>query len=96
MRVKLAASLLLVSSVLAWATGSQGKKSPPCEPDLASCSNEGCGEKFDSKLNERKNITSDSETPTLRTLTWMKKLDDPEDFSQGESGTSLPRWARGR
>jgi hypothetical protein len=96
MRVKLAASLLLVSSMLAWATGPQHKKKPPCEPNLASCSNEGCGEKFDPKLNERKNITSDNETPTLRTLTWMKKLDDPEDFTQGGERDELTALGEGQ
>jgi hypothetical protein len=72
------------------------KKKPPCAADLASCADEGCGTSFDPNLNKRKNITSDDQTPTLHTLTWMKKLDDPEEFSQGDPRDELASIGEGQ
>jgi hypothetical protein len=55
---------------------------PPCEPTLKDCPPEGCGGSFDPRLNQLKNATSNSTTPALRTLDWMKGLKDPEHFTK--------------
>jgi len=65
------------------------KVKPPCKLSLADCPDEGCGTSFDPNLNRRKNIRSDDQTATARSLTWMKKLDDPESFAQGDSREEL-------
>jgi hypothetical protein len=72
------------------------KKKPPCAADLTSCPDEGCGTRFDPNLNKQKNITNDEQTPTLHTLTWMKKLDDPEEFSQGDPRDELTAIGEGQ
>ncbi len=69
---------------------------PPCKPTLADCPDEGCGSQFDPSLNRRKNIRSDDQAATMRTLTWMKKLDDPETFTQGESREELTALGEGQ
>jgi len=72
------------------------KLKPPCERTLAECPDEGCGKSFDSNLNRRKNIRSDDQTATLRTLTWMKKLEDPENFTEGGSRDELTALGEGK
>ena len=72
------------------------KKKVPCAPSLAACPDQGCGTNFDPELNKRKNVRSDNQTPTPRTLAWMKKLDDPENFSQGESRDELATLGEGQ
>jgi len=77
--------------------GPQGHaKKVPCKASLAECPDEGCGTKFDPNLNRRKNIISDDQTATLRTLTWMKKLDDPENFQEGDSREELTALGEGQ
>ena len=74
-----------------------GKKlKPPCKPTLADCPDEGCGSQFDPNLNRRKNIRSDDQAATIRTLTWMKQLNDPENFTQGESREELAALGEGQ
>jgi hypothetical protein len=74
------------------------KKAPkkPCAENLAACPDEGCGTNFDANLNKLKNIRSNDEPATLHTLTWMKKLDDPESFTQGESREELAELGEGQ
>lgn len=55
-----------------------GKKA--CPTSLAKCHDKGCG--GDPLLNGRKNIRSDSQAPTVRTLQWMKDLPDPQHFTR--------------
>ncbi len=72
------------------------KKKIPCRATLEDCPNEGCGKEFDPNLNLRKNILSDNRASTPRTLAWMKKLDDPENFSQGDSREELAELGEGQ
>jgi len=72
------------------------KPKPPCQPALADCPLEGCGATFDPSLNRRKNIRSDGQATTPRTLTWMKKLEDPESFSQGDDRGELASLGEGQ
>ncbi len=72
------------------------QKKPPCRPDLAACPDEGCGTSFDGNLNRRKNIRSDSQTTTVRSLASIKKLDDPENFSLGDTREELTALGEGQ
>jgi len=72
------------------------QKKPPCKPNLAACPDEGCGTRFDPNLNRRKNIRTDNQTATVRSLTFIKKLDDPENFSQGDSREELTALGEGQ
>ncbi len=72
------------------------KVKPPCKPTLADCPDEGCGGSFDPNLNRRKNIHSDDQAPTVRNLTWMKSLADPETFAEGESREELTALGEGQ
>jgi hypothetical protein len=63
---------------------------------LASCPDQGCGTQFDPNLNHQKNLTADSQNSTVRTLTWMKKLDDPENFSEGDTREELTGLGEGQ
>ncbi len=71
-----------------------GKK--PCRPTLAECPDQGCGTDFDPNLNLRKNIRSDAQTPTLRTLTWIKNRPDPDNFSEGDTREELTALDEGQ
>lgn len=79
--------VLILVGLAAQPKAQKGKA--PCAPSLADCPNEGCGTHFDPNLNRRKNIRSDPQTPALRTLAWLKKLDDPEQFTEGASREEL-------
>jgi hypothetical protein len=76
--------------------GGPGPQDPPCPTSLAACPDEGCGKQFDPNLNRRKNIRSDDQTATPRTLTWMKKLDDPENFAKGDTREELTALGEGQ
>jgi hypothetical protein len=95
-----ALSLALAFAVCSLSSASYAKKGPPCKPNLAACPPEGCGTAFDAKLNQRKNIHLDSDippgSPTVRSLTSIKKLDDPEDFSQGDDRDELTALGEGQ
>ena len=47
-------------------------------------------------VNRRKNLRSDDQAATVRTLTLMKKLDDPENFSEGDSRDELTALGEGQ
>jgi hypothetical protein len=70
-------------------TGKKKTAKPPCANSLGECPDEGCGTQFDPNLNKLKNIVSVEGDATPRTLAWMKKLDDPENFSQGDTREEL-------
>ena len=72
------------------------KSKPPCRSSLAQCPDEGCGTDFDPNLNRRKNIRSDDQQATIRSLAWMKKLDDPQDFEKGDSREELTTLGEGQ
>lgn len=69
-------------------TGASQRKAP-CAASLADCPDQGCGKNFDPKLNQIKNITELGGDPTPRSITWMQKLDDPDNFAQGDERTEL-------
>ena len=92
----LALSLVLAFAVCTFSPTSFAQKKPPCRPNLAACPDEGCGTRFDPNLNRRKNIRSDNQTATVRSLTAIKKLDDPEDFSQGDERDELTALGEGQ
>jgi hypothetical protein len=77
---------------------SHGKKKekPPCAASIDTCPLRGCGGEFDPNLNLKKNITSLDGDATLNTLTWMKKLDDPENFEEGDSREELTALGEGQ
>jgi hypothetical protein len=76
-------------------TAAKKKLKPPCAKTFADCPNEGCGTQFDPNLNKLKNITAKDGDAKIRTLAWMKKLDDPENFSQGDTREELDKLGEG-
>lgn len=72
---------------------------PPCS-DFAHCPDQGCGTDFDPNLNKLKNIRPDDPraagAATRRTLAWMKKLDDPENFEKDGSREELTQLGEGQ
>ena len=97
---RLLAALLLLAIAFATPANTQPrpkkKVKPPCQPTLKDCPDEGCRTSFDPNLNRRKNIRSDDQSSSLRTLAWMKKLDDPENFTQGDSREELAALGEGQ
>jgi hypothetical protein len=72
---------------------------PSCQPDLASCPDEGCGKDFDPELNKQKNIReSDPRTQgaaTVKTLQDIKDTADPENFTKGDPRDELTALGEG-
>jgi len=68
--------LLAVSSITAAKTKTEKtkKKAPPCAVSLAECPPEGCGGKFDKKLNLQKNIRTSSNAPVDKGFTYLRGL----------------------
>jgi hypothetical protein len=77
-------------------TAHSKKHKVPCAKTIDDCPLQGCGTDFDPNLNRLKNITSIDGPATLRTLTWMKKLDDPENFKEGGSREELTALGEGQ
>jgi hypothetical protein len=102
MRLKQTGTLILLGVLVLATVGGVAKAKPKekpkkaCAISLAACPDEGCGTDFDPNLNKLKNIRSDSGPATLRSLTWMKKLDDPESFSEGDSREELTELGEGQ
>lgn len=90
--------LLVVAFPIAGGPGPQNNNAskPPCKASLSECPDEGCGTEFDPNLNRRKNIRSDDQAATVRTLTWMKKLDDPDNFQEGDTREELTALGEGQ
>lgn len=96
--------LVLSLSIIADATAKTKKPKkplkPPCAANIGVCPDQGCGTKFDPNLNKLKNIRADdpraNQPPTTHTLTWMKRLDDPEAFTAGESRDELTDLGEGQ
>jgi hypothetical protein len=76
-------------------TAAKSNQKPPCVADWADCPDEGCGGQFDPNLNRAKNLPSVDGEAKLHSLTWMKKLEDPENFSQGDSREELQALGEG-
>ena len=64
--------------------------------DITDCPDEGCGGDFDAHLNQRKNIRSDDQTPTPKTIQDMKEMDNPEDFHKGDTREKLTALGEGQ
>src|SRR5262245_60668227 len=68
----------------------------PCKPQpLAGCPEDGCPNSVDKGRNHRKNITSLSGTPELKTLGWMKDLDNPTGYHEGASRADIEALGEG-
>ena len=75
----------------------------PCAENInkiADCPDEGCtrteGHKFDQELDKRKNVQSDDQQPVLRTIRWMKGLDDPTNLTECGSREELKQLGEGQ
>jgi hypothetical protein len=77
-------------------TAAKSKQKPPCVANWADCPDVGCGGQFDPNLNQAKNLPSVDGEAKLHSLTWMKKLEDPENFSQGDSREELQALGEGQ
>jgi hypothetical protein len=58
-------------------------KSTPCRNvhKIDDCPDQGCGGQFDPDLNRQKNIRGDVQDPVLRSIAWMKSLQNPRHFT---------------
>jgi len=97
-RFTLLSILVLCAAVpLLSQTAAHSKKhKTSCAASLATCGDTGCGGEFDPNLNHLKNITSLGGPATPHTLTWMHKLDDPENFKEGDSREELTALGEGQ
>ncbi len=75
----------------------------PCPENInkiADCPDEGCtrteGHKFDQELDKRKNIRSDDQQAVLRSIRWMKGLDDPTNLTECGSRDELKQLGEGQ
>ena len=70
---------------------------PESISDITECPDEGCGDHaFDPELNKRKNIRSDDQQPTLRSIRWMKGLPDPTNFTENGNRDELKQLGEGQ
>lgn len=85
---KIFVALLFVVLILT-VVGAQ--QTPPCKPNIGACPPEGCSadNHHDPNLNRVKNIDSSNESVEDHTLTWIKNLDDPDNFTEGEIAMNL-------
>jgi hypothetical protein len=91
---------LLVFVFCAPAEPQQPCPESPC-PDgitkIADCPDEGCGDHaFDPELNTGKNIRSDNQQPVLRSIRWIKGLEDPANFTECGSRDELKQLGEGK
>jgi hypothetical protein len=75
----------------------------PCEENInkiADCPDEGCtrreGHEFDQELDKRKNIQSDDQQPVLRSIRWIKGLEDPTNLIECGSRDELKGLGEGQ
>jgi hypothetical protein len=85
-----------LSPVPANTKGKSKAQKKPCAANIGSCPEEGCGKDFDPELNRRKNLLDVSDSASLHTLTWMKKLEDPESFEKGGDRQELADLGEGK
>lgn len=64
--------------------------------DIRDCPAQGCGRGFDANLNLRKNVRSDGRDPAIKTLAWMKMLDNPVGFKEGDTREKLTALGEGQ
>lgn len=91
--------MVVLFSVLAFAVAVDSKETqkPPCAPNIDACALTGCSpdNHHDPKLNRVKNIASSNGELQDRSVTWMKNLDDPGDFSSGDDRDELQDLGEG-
>src|SRR6266404_652288 len=77
-------ALVSVDAKQARSRTSHKSKKPYCAgvKVITDCSDEGCGPNSEPELNKRKNIRSDNQQPVAQTISCMKSLPDPENFTQ--------------
>ena len=82
------ASCLVWAGPTAYAQGGSPRKPPakakPCRSTIkaiAQCPDEGCGAGVDANLNRQKNIHPNAQEPVLRSIAWMKDLEEPRSFT---------------
>jgi hypothetical protein len=64
---------------------------------ITDCPDEGCGPNSDPELNKRKNIRSDDQQPVLRSISWMKGLAEPKNFTaDGQNRDELIQLGEGQ
>ena len=67
---------------------------------IEDCPDEGCtakeGHQFDQELDKRKNIRSDDQQLVLRSIRWMKGLDDPTSLIECGSREELKQLGEGQ
>jgi hypothetical protein len=88
-------SFALLGAQSSRSPNAQPAQTPPCAASIDKCPKQGCGKQFDPKLNEVKNITSIGGDPAPKSITWMQKLDDPDNFAQGDDRTELTQLGEG-
>ena len=65
--------------------------------NITDCPDEGCGDHaFDPGLNKRKNIRSDDQQPTLRSIRWVKGLLDPTNLTENGNRDELKQLGEGQ
>src|SRR5438034_3089568 len=65
--------------------------------NITDCPDEGCGDHaFDPELNKEKNIRSDNQQPTLRSIRWMKGLPDPTNMAECGNRDELKQLGEGQ
>jgi hypothetical protein len=94
MKRRVLVALLFVVLILT-VVGAQQK--PPCKPNIGACPPEGCSpdNHHDPNLNIVKNVPSSNKSAEDRSLTWMKDLDDPENFTEGGDREELTGLGEG-
>jgi hypothetical protein len=91
-------TLLLSLALILTVAGGKTKQKPPCAANIGVCAPGGCSpdNHHDAKLNVVKNIEAPPSADIEdRTLTWMKNLEDPEQFSQGDDRDELTELGEG-
>ena len=75
----------------------------PCPESITKigdCPDEGCtrteGHTFDQELDKRKNIRSDDQQPVLRSIRWMKGLEDPTNLTECGNRDELKQLGEGQ
>jgi hypothetical protein len=70
---------------------------PPCAANIGACPVEGCSpdNHHDPNLNRVKNIRTNNQAIQDHSLTWMKNLNDPENFTEGGNRDELAGLGEG-
>ena len=106
MKRTLATVFLLAAVFCAPADPQEPCPDKPCPhkiTEIGDCPDEGCRQSafdpyhpYDPELNKRKNIRSDDQQPVLRTIRWIKSLQDPMHFTECGSRDELKQLGEGQ